>query len=136
MRKIRVDKAGLTQKVSINRDEHARAYEAARDGYAQALTDAAVKLAQEITEATAEDIIAMVQNPRNRGGTYGDPRYRLTQLPVPEGHVEDYDRVLEMLSWSQDDTIELDENEFRHYVQDDWEWKAVFAQTSATYSGS
>jgi hypothetical protein len=58
------------------------------------------------------------------------------QLPMPEDHSRDYERVIEMLEWSQDETLELDESEFSTYVLDQWGWQEGFAQTYAMYSGS
>jgi len=55
-------------------------------------------------------------------------------MPVPENHLEDYDRILEMLSFETRDTIELSESEVRKYIQDNWEWSSSFIANSASYA--
>lgn len=56
-------------------------------------------------------------------------------LPIPESHEEDYDRVIGMLMLHQGDTIELNESMYRNYVEDQWSWSHAFALNSTVYAG-
>ena len=56
------------------------------------------------------------------------------RLPLPENHTRDYERVIQMLERSLDETVSLSETDFRAYVQDDWDWKRAFLTSSAQYS--
>lgn len=50
-------------------------------------------------------------------------------LIEPEDHTNDYDRVIEMLKYSVDSTIDLTSKEFESYVRDNWGWQNEFATT-------
>lgn len=64
------------------------------------------------------------------------PEKVFVQLPMPEDHSRDYERVIEMLEWSKDEELELNEQDFATYVLDQWGWQEGFAQTYAMYSES
>jgi hypothetical protein len=53
----------------------------------------------------------------------------------PEDHTRDYDRVIAMLERHQGEAIDLLEDDFAMYVQDDWAWKAQFLASNSGYSG-
>lgn len=52
----------------------------------------------------------------------------------PVSYEENYDRVIAMLEWSTDETIDLDQNEFEQYVRDNWLWKQAFNITASLYN--
>ena len=56
------------------------------------------------------------------------------QLPEPEDHTDDYDRILAMARMQIDDVIEVSESEFGMYVTDQWAWSAPFTTTAFRYS--
>jgi hypothetical protein len=62
-------------------------------------------------------------------GTY----FNLTR---PVDHTKDYDVALAMLHATEDDTLVLDENEFRQYVQDEWGWKKSWVVSNSMYSAT
>jgi len=53
--------------------------------------------------------------------------------PEPEDHTRDYDNAIRMLELSVDNEIELDEQDFQHYVMDQWVWRAAFTATNVRY---
>lgn len=55
--------------------------------------------------------------------------------PVPSCHLETYDRALEMLELHQDnqDCILLQVDDYRRFVQDQWDFSREFAHTKASY---
>lgn len=60
-------------------------------------------------------------------------------LPVPEDHTSDYDRVLRMVDLAiaaEQVDIELDEHDAAQYIMDDWNWKRAFATTTAFYASA
>ena len=57
-------------------------------------------------------------------------------LPKPENHLEDYDRVLDLLKMTLDEELELREHEFNCYIRDQWDWTGRFKNISATYTAS
>ena len=55
------------------------------------------------------------------------------QIPAPENHTKDYDRVIRMLELSVDDVVELAENEVEVYVMDKWSWSHQWAASNMQY---
>jgi len=54
----------------------------------------------------------------------------------PRCYVKSYDLAMAMLEMSVDETISLSEQDFRRYVQDEWEWKDDFYLSNSSYSSS
>jgi hypothetical protein len=59
---------------------------------------------------------------------------RSIDLVVPVSYSESYDRAITMLEWTQDEIVELDQNEFEQYVRDNWQWKQIFGATASLYN--
>ncbi len=55
-------------------------------------------------------------------------------LPTPQDKTKEYDRVIAMVAHHQGDTIDLTEEDYAHYVQDDWDWKVAVFATNSTYA--
>lgn len=111
--KITVDKDKLLETLRANRAKHHSTYLAAVEVYRRKAT----ALAAEQTELLLR----------------GEIRAILVNLPVPEEHTDDYDRVIAMLEWDLGDTYELDEGDFNQYVLDVWGWGQRFFANSTSY---
>jgi hypothetical protein len=116
MKPITVSKVWLITKMAENRDNHREVFEAALDGY----RDEATRILENKIKA-----LAAGKNPDIR-----------ILLDRPTDHTRDYNRVIGMLEAHTGDTIELDEQTYAQYVDDDWQWKRQWAQTSNTYAGA
>lgn len=57
-------------------------------------------------------------------------------LVVPESHVEDYDRVIDLLTYTVADKVELSIKDFEAYVRNNWTWRQSFLGTNAGYTNS
>jgi hypothetical protein len=55
-------------------------------------------------------------------------------LPIPEDHTRDYNRVIRMIELDTRDTIQLTEAEFTQFVMDDWAWKKQWVSTASNYT--
>ncbi len=113
---VLLDKADLLEKVTINHAKHRARFEEAMEGY----KTKAIGLLYDHIERIKDNA----------------PEKVFVQLPMPEDHSADYERVIEMLEWSKDDELELNEQEFSTYVLDQWGWQETFSQTYAMYSGT
>jgi DNA-binding FadR family transcriptional regulator len=113
VREVNIAKEKLRERVQANRDNHRSVYESAMDGYRHAA-------------------IAWFDAEMDRAvnGAGFDTYF---QMPRPEDHTEDYDRVLDMIEMSEDETIKLTSQEFAQYVRDDWGWKREFTATISNY---
>ncbi len=114
MRNITVKKDELITKLKTNRDEH------------EALYDEAVEVYRRRVVEEAEKLLADAKR--------GDNIRHAFVLPVPEQHLEDFDRALEMLEWEIDDYVELTEREFAELVQNEWGWARSFTTNTMSYS--
>lgn len=114
MKDVVVKKEELVQIIKTNRENHRQIFEEAIDGYK---AEAVRRLEENI-----EDI--------KKGKNF----YININMPVPQDHTEDYNRVLKMLEMCINDTIVLDEQRFAQYVMDDWGWKEAFLNTSNMYN--
>lgn len=57
-------------------------------------------------------------------------------LKYPENHLEDYDRVIDLLKFSIADKVELSSADFDAYVRNNWSWRNSFLGTNSAYVGS
>ena len=114
MQETKVLKPELLKILEENRSKHRRVFEAALDGYQK---EALRQLEMKVQALKA--------------GKY--PKIYLN-LPMPEDHTRDYDRIIRMVTMHQEDTVVLDEQQFAQYVEDDWSWKRQWASTSNVYA--
>lgn len=56
-------------------------------------------------------------------------------LKFPENHLEDYNRVIDMLKLSVADKVELSSSDFDAYVRNNWSWRSSFLNTNSSYAG-
>ena len=67
----------------------------------------------------------------NRDNEY-QPK-EVIKFPVPEDNSKEYEKVIRMVEMTQDDVIELDEDQFDKLVMDNWNFKQALLETSAFY---
>lgn len=116
MKQVTVNKKDLIDKVQANHDNHRAIFEAALTVYQERLV--------EYLEARVDD------------ARKGRKVNHYIDLPVPEDHTNDYDRVLEMLSMEIEDEVTIDASEFARYVMDQWVWREAFLTNSGNYAAA
>ena len=134
MQTVRINKDKLLEIVITNRDKHATEYREAIEGYWISLQEAF----EDKVEAVENHISKIESKDRTNKQMADGPSAYLdnrNDLPKPEDHLDDYDSIIAMLQWSEDDTVELEATDFNNYVQDDWGWKEQFTRMSDTYNG-
>ena len=110
---IYVEKARLLSALKENREKHGAAYEKAKAGY--------LKLAQRRLNEWLERLMN------------GELLDRAFLEAPPDDHTGDYDDVIQMMEWSQNDSIELTQGQFKQYVMDDWGWKDQWVTSNTAY---
>lgn len=115
-REINVDKADLVKKIKSNLSSHRITYEAA---------------VKEFERRTLE-LLRRQLEAAERGGEFD--RFALSRMPVPEDHTDDYKRTLRMLEMETRDEVSVTENEFRRYVDDEWEWSRSWTENTVGYT--
>lgn len=116
MRDYTVRKSELLDILKGNRERHQGLYQEARTAY---LLRAQVKLGQLLDDVNA-----------------GRMPNLLVDMPVPEDHTRDYDRVIRMLEMDLADDITITDSEAKAYVQDDWPWRRSFIANTVSYTGA
>jgi len=112
--KVQVNKGELLETLKGNQLKHESEYKAARLGYRNALT---LKLSVMLGDIEV--------------GKEIDTRI---DLPKPRYYGNDYTRTIRMLEMHQEDVVTLSEEQFRHYVMDDWDWRNEFIAMSSQYT--
>lgn len=113
---VTVRKAELMAQIEANLMTHQATYEKALDAY----REQAVQTLYEAIDAI------------NQGKVMG----LVFHAPVPQDHSDDYRRILGMLERHVGDTIELTEAAYAKLVDDEWEWRAAWLASTASYLGS
>ncbi len=54
-------------------------------------------------------------------------------VPEPQSFIKEYDTAIEQLEWTEETEIILDLQEFKRFIQDEWDWKHHFDATKAFY---
>lgn len=114
MKTIRVKKTDLLKKLTQNRAKHEREHKLAMTGFFKKQISA---LGKYLAKA-------------KRGKVVGH-----FNMPRPPVYLEEYDRVIAMLRMSVETEIELTEDEFAKYAQDQWAWRDAFMTVSNSYLG-
>ena len=102
-RTIKVKKKDLIARIKENKEKHIELYEKAVVAY----------------KATALEQLQHLTDKVNNGSLN-----IALQLVTPINNSEDYDSIIEMFEWEVDEEVELGQDEFRQYVQDE----TTFAQ--------
>lgn len=110
-RKINVEKDKLIEKIKENKKNHIKEYEEAVIAY----KEEALKQLSELTEK--------INN--------GELGIKL-KLITPVNNSEKYDKILEMFEWEVEGVVELEQEEFIEYVQDETDFakEAKFSNTA------
>ena len=115
MREVKVSKSELLAIIKKNREEHRGLFLEAQTKF----REAAIKVLDAMLKAA-------------RDGKQFEPG-RLIELRAPQDHTSDYDRVIEMLKMSVEETIMVSDTEFQSFVQDQWDWSKNWALSNSGY---
>ena len=86
----------------------------------------------EYRKAAATELTAMLKQAKSKT----EKITRAIKAPEPVSYEKSYATAIRMLNMSVDDIIELDEQEFKQYVEDAWTWQASFTSNTLMYKNS
>lgn len=112
--KTKMSKVVLMKALIGNRDLHAGEWEKAMDGY---LKECEYWLTEQLALVHASEEPNMY-----------------CELQKPISHDQDYTTVIAMLEHTVEATIELDQRQYRSYVENNWEWREQWALSNSRYS--
>lgn len=117
MEKITVSRIDLLTTLEDNREKHLAQYTKAIKGYRKKVIKTLEKQLKDARDGGKIDLRA------------------LGMFPEPRNYVAEYDTAIAMVEWAQGDSIEIDQESFRNFVQDEWGWKNSFLAGTQQYLG-
>lgn len=114
MNTVKVNVKELLAKLKENKKLHVEKYEESVKDYYEAVRVALRKEAKK-----EQPSVASVYSEFNK---------------IPKNHASDYEKVITMLEWTEDDIVELDQGDFINYVMDNWSWSNEFITTNSFYA--
>ena len=109
-----VNKSKLLETLKKNRESHGKIVEEARKGY---IDQARAALSARLAQLEKGEVVSLSFN-----------------LSPPSDYTEVYDNSIAMLEWNTQETVELEADEFRQLVRDEWDWSANFFALNSNYS--
>lgn len=116
MNRVTVKKGELLEALRENKDKHRSLFEEAQKNFRERIIE---ELDRRLQDAKAGRSVQL----------YID-------LPEPEDHTKDYERVIRMVEMSQDDTLDITREDFARYVMDDWEWRRAWVANTLSYTSN
>lgn len=113
---IRAKKDEILSRLRTNRETHATIVAEARKGYVDLAREA---LRQRLDQLESGKIVALTFS-----------------LEPPQDHSDVYDTAIQMLELATDDVIEMDSNQVRTLVMDQWDWSQKFLHVNSHYSAT
>jgi len=113
-RTIKVNKDKLIEQIKLNKENHIKEYDKAIIAYKE---EALKQLTAQISRVDEGALDAKLD------------------LITPINNAENYDKIIEMFEWEVEDKVDLEQNEFNEYVQDETEF-AMQAKFSNTFYSS
>lgn len=115
MKTVRIGVQKLKETVKDNKKAHIADYQKACEGYRITVKEELEKILAANEDATIDEIATSIHAPR------------------PEMHVDEYNRIIQMLEFTSDTHVELSQNEFDNYVLNNWAWSGHTAMLNQTY---
>jgi hypothetical protein len=115
MNQVKVKKDELLKILRKNRAEH---------------RDIFLKAQEKYREVAIKELDAQLKAARS-----GKPFVlaKIVRLVQPQDYTAQYDRAIQMLEMSVDDTIIITASEFANFVQDIWNWSRDWAVSNSSY---
>jgi len=113
MRQVTVDKQELREVIKANRDKHRSTYEQAFEKFRHAMRKQLENNLRILADGQVPPITLKIE--------------------IPEDHTDDYDQVLGMLGMELKDEVTLSWEEYRNYVDDQWDWSNRWAINTSSY---
>lgn len=128
---IDVQVGTLINTLEVNRDKHLKAYERAKKGWEKLLQR---ELETKLKVLTRRPGAAVVRAIKTNGQSEGDLSRIINQKPT--NYLGEYDEAIEMLKFADNATIELDQEQYRAYVKDEWSWKTHWEASNTAYAAA
>lgn len=122
-----MNQLGINLKVTCPKDAILATLKANRAQHALFVAEARAGYIQKAKAVLGEKLAALLEN---------KPVALKFGLQVPKDFTTVYDTTINMLTAHTGDTVTLSADEYRHLVDDEWNWTREFLAMNAEYSGS
>ena len=112
--KTKVERKKLLEVLRKNLEQHSHIVKEAREGY--------------ISKAKRELQVRLEQLRKGKAVSLS------FTLSPPMDYSEVYKNVISMMEWNTNDFVELQADEFRQLVKDEWDWKETFLRGTMAFS--
>lgn len=116
---VRVRKGELLLRLRENRGKHAHEADAAAVAFLARLAADSRSLVAAYEASDEREVRRLFEG--------------IKAITTPQTYLQDYDRVIGMLAMSVSDEVEITEEQYRHFVLDEWEWSRHFKTINASY---
>lgn len=113
---IKVDRESLLERLENNREKHIEQYKEALRGYR-------VKCVEFF-----EEQLELAKQGRDFKTSFNGSK--------PTSYSDDYDLSVSMVRYHTGDTLTLNSNDARCFLEDKWNWTSGFSMSNVLYSGS
>jgi hypothetical protein len=111
-----VEKTRLLETLRANMARHQQIVQEARDGY---ISQAREALEKRLEQLRTGELVSLIFH-----------------LQPPADYTEVYENSIAMLEWNTADRVELEADEFRQLVRDEWDWTETFLAGNSPYSAT
>lgn len=108
---IKIKKEDLLKAIKSNRDKHALEYRKAKAGFRKLLEEELNAKLKAVVEGKSVEL------------TFKSVK--------PTSHLKEYDDIIGMLELSTDTEFEINHEQYRQYVKNEWEWERVWHASNA-----
>jgi len=115
MRTVTIAVSDLLRKLKENREQHVKDYNEALDGW-KILVAKELKEKQKTLQKTGDISFQFKSN-------------------KPTSYESEFDDIIAMMEWTTDKEVELEQSDFKRYVQNQWSWMNSFTATTMAYKG-
>jgi hypothetical protein len=111
--KIKVNKNELLASLKSNREKHASDYQKAKAGFIKLLDKELEKKLQNLRDGKKIEL------------SFDNKK--------PESYLKEYDDVIGMLELSVDNELTLNHQQYKQYVQNEWDWTRTWSTSNVAY---
>lgn len=112
-RKIKVEKQKLIEKIKKNKLNHFEEFNKAVIAYKKEALEQLEKLTEKVNDGALDIKLNLI---------------------TPVNNSANYDKIIEMFEWEVEDIVELEQQEFLEYVQDETDFAVTARMSNMTYS--
>lgn len=114
MKQVTIEKEKLLEKLKENREIHEKEYTELHNAYLDSVISGLKELLEEAEKRPTSPTTGL-------------------HLHVPRSYLKEYDMVIGMLEFSEEEAFQITQDEYKKFILNEWEWTGMFDSMKATY---